>query len=327
MDYSDYFSKPRYDFYRATFDDMIVTGRPLPTWQELVESLADYFPLAHFEPDASPVAKQATKGIKVTVTARPLLRMCWGGSTFGDRVFVQSEGQSSHQVYEWLTDRFSGMYSCSRVDVCMDTVKPSMFPIMVDALSAFALEKKISVRNAGDWSTGDPNNKGKTLYVGAKRPSSFIRLYEKGKQLNSVANDWVRFEAEISPEKKAGKRYLAMLSPAMALHTIPWISSFLFSIGIKSHTDIQTISKEWKQSVMQKSLIHMVSQYKRHLREFAASLPAGSYDLGTALLAMADIHDAVGNQRGGLSLVSDNGLGVVSLNPYDDIFELCLNAA
>ena len=87
----------------------------------------------------------------------------------------------------------------------------------------FQLQKSLNMYNAGqfqngkrspliimvgDWVTKN-DKKGRTLYIGSRDNGLFLRIYEKGKQLQSDQHpNWVRVEAEI----KSVDRYIPHLT-------------------------------------------------------------------------------------------------------------------
>src|SRR5690606_24476732 len=89
-------------------------------------------------------------------------------------------------------------------------------------------KRPLTLETAGDWITeGSP--KGRTLYVGSRQSSAFVRIYEKGKQLRGAHPDqaekyspgWVRVEFEVKPQKQAGWEF-ATRSPIEVWGAAAW---------------------------------------------------------------------------------------------------------
>jgi DNA relaxase NicK len=53
-----------------------------------------------------------------------------------------------------------------------------------------------SVSQVGDWLT-DNSPKGRTLYIGSRKGSAMMRIYEKGKELGLSTSPWIRYELEL----------------------------------------------------------------------------------------------------------------------------------
>jgi len=54
---------------------------------------------------------------------------------------------------------------------------------------------KPSCSQAGNWI--EPDGRGRTFYIGRRENGKYMRVYEKGKQLNFSSSPWVRFELEL----------------------------------------------------------------------------------------------------------------------------------
>lgn len=331
MNYANFFASPRFDYYRATFDTKDITGFDLPTWEDCVYSVVDEFPLAIPQADAIPVNRRAEKGLTFTLDGQPLFRLCWGGSTFGDRIHWQASGNKAPFLASFLASRFKNQYSCSRVDVAYDSVHPGIFMFCTGLMREFALDQKINCRTDGDWLTGDALNKGRTLYLGRPektRDRPFVRLYEKGKEGHTNCLEWVRLEVEFNASKKADKRKLALLTPHQVAFASPWISSLMMAIGFKPSEPIQKIATVWQTPDNVRSLIHAAIQYKRVWRDLAESLADGESSIGKLLLDIADLHGEIGKLKSGInptglvneSLPTSKNLGITS-DPYLQLIE------
>ena len=160
-------------------------------------------------------------------------------------------------------------HSCSRVDCALDFMEgPELFPVLVDWLVNYAQNSnpKMTVDYRGDWSNA---SKGRTIYIGSRQSSVFIRLYEKGFQQISEGNldadpDWIRFEAEIKPEKKIGKIALSKLSPEQCFGCSRLLRDFVKMIS-GDKLEAVTVGKVRKMTDHDRSYTHLCYQYGRIL--------------------------------------------------------------
>lgn len=92
----------------------------------------------------------------------------------------------------------------TRADVCYDLERPGLWDWLIPIALDIADQLRLTVDHQGDWHRGI---KGRTLYIGSTRSASFLRIYEKGKQLRSMGIDdtapldLVRLEVQCRPEK------------------------------------------------------------------------------------------------------------------------------
>lgn len=93
----------------------------------------------------------------------------------------------------------------TRIDLCHDDFEGANFNPhkMFDAWheDKFTAErgnrKRPRLEKRGDWERGDEDNRGLTLYIGARTSGRLMRFYEKGKQLGDQSSPWCRAEIEL----------------------------------------------------------------------------------------------------------------------------------
>lgn len=92
--------------------------------------------------------------------------------------------------------------SLSRVDIAVDDFNSERFS--VDSFSQFYDDggfsfkkggRPVDIQTVGNWRR--PNGRGRTLYIGARASSKFLRVYEKGMHLGDSTSRWVRAELEL----------------------------------------------------------------------------------------------------------------------------------
>ena len=112
--------------------------------------------------------------------------------------------------------RWPSRHYVTRVDSALDMEHQGAWRTICKSCLDVARELRLSVSMAGDWRRGE-DEKGRTLYIGSRKSPTFVRAYEKGKQMAcqgvlDASPDWVRLEAVVRPEGEA--RYkVASLTP------------------------------------------------------------------------------------------------------------------
>jgi len=111
-------------------------------------------------------------------------------------VHVVSSGDYSGAIAEVLRQ---GRHRVTRADAAIDLVRAGAFNKLSKAMLRFALEKKLTITQIGDWERG----KSRTLYLGSRRSPVMWRLYEKGYKEGADPR-WVRLEVEVKPKGEKG---------------------------------------------------------------------------------------------------------------------------
>lgn len=135
-------------------------------------------------------------GAKVEIGALAL-----GGESQGGKWLLQITGKGCGVVEDWpsLRELLEGLgATITRLDLALDflegehTVDDAMD--MLEAGQFTSSGRTPSSMQMGDWHKGKD---GRTLYVGKSKNGKMLRVYEKGKQLQSVNSEWVRFEVQL----------------------------------------------------------------------------------------------------------------------------------
>lgn len=135
-------------------------------------------------------------GSKVEIGALAL-----GGESQGGKWLLQLTGKGCGVVEDWpsLRELLEGLgATITRLDLALDflegehTVDDAMD--MLEDGQFTSNGRTPSSMQMGDWHQGKT---GRTLYVGKAKNGKMLRVYEKGKQLQSVNSEWVRFEVQL----------------------------------------------------------------------------------------------------------------------------------
>jgi hypothetical protein len=181
-----------------------------------------------------------------------------------ERMMYRSTSDRASKGAQFIRECFPE-HQASRVDVAMDFDEgPDWFSTMADWLIDHANNSnpKMTLDFRGDWSNG---KKGRTLYVGTRKSAVYIRLYEKGvKELQegnlSASPDWVRFEAEIKPEKKAGKLMLSKMTPVECFGCSAILRSFADMVCGAQVSPVK-VTKVHRMKDHDRAFAHLAFQY------------------------------------------------------------------
>lgn len=186
----------------------------------------------------------------------------YGGTN--SRMMFRSTSDRAAKGSQFIRECFPD-HQASRVDVAMDFDEgPEWFSVMADWLIDYANNSnpKMSLDFRGDWANG---KNGRTLYVGSRKSAVYIRLYEKGvKEIQegnvAASPDWVRFEAEIKPEKKPGKIMLSKMTPVECFGCSGILQAFADMVGGAKVSPVK-ITKVHRMKDHDRALAHLAFQY------------------------------------------------------------------
>jgi phage replication initiation protein len=136
--------------------------------------------------------------------------VCHGGQNNTLLVKINATGlNNSRENWEVRLFRFletAIQPSITRLDLAHDIYNAPKFLIdyyltQYDKGGFTTYRQKPSISQAGNWLTFD--DKGRTLYIGKRTSGLYLRIYEKGLELQSVDNPtWLRLEAEIKSKDR-----------------------------------------------------------------------------------------------------------------------------
>jgi hypothetical protein len=181
-----------------------------------------------------------------------------------EKMMFRSTSDRAIQGSKFIRECFPD-HQVSRADVALDFNEgPDWFNdfsrLLIDMANDAKPKLKLDFR--GDWSAG---RDGRTLYIGSRKSAVYIRLYEKGiKEIQhgnvTAPRDWVRFEAEIKPEKLDGKLMLSKMTPEQCFGSSRLLvkcSELVFGAKVEP----VTVSKVRKMKDHDRSMAHLASQY------------------------------------------------------------------
>ena len=198
----------------------------------------------------------------------------YGGTN--DRMMFRSTSDRAEKGARFIRECFPE-HQVSRLDAAIDFDEgPDWFMTLADWLIEYANNSspRMTLDFRGDWSQG---RNGRTLYVGTRKSAVYIRLYEKGvKEIQegnvAASPDWVRFEAEIKPEKKPGKIALASMTPSECFGTAKILARFA-DVVCGAQVEPVKITKVHRMKDHDRAMAHLAHQYGDVLLEQMSLYP------------------------------------------------------
>lgn len=187
---------------------------------------------------------------------------------------LQFTGSDSTRGAE-IARRLFPSHSVTRLDVAIDACfSPSTSGLSTGVVLAacvdIAVSHQLSTTMLGDWSGRDQS--GRTLYIGSAKSALRARVYEKGRQPDTMPADpdWLRFELVYRPKGQALRQQAAILTPYDIAASFP-----AFHEIVKTYYhDLEDLAVPVQlsevinrhQTDVDRALEHMFFQYKKSLR-------------------------------------------------------------
>jgi hypothetical protein len=167
-----------------------------------------------------------TQGMELHAGDEVLCRAFWGGVNGEDTTHLGASGSRSPAFAAFLRSVFPS-HRVSRLDVAVDHDYSGAWSDLSGAALRLIKQRSLTSSTVGDW-LGE--KKGRTLYVGSRKSAAYMRIYEKGLQLN-MSPSWVRSELVLQPSKQADKARLATITPEAAWGAAAWSRAYIAAIS------------------------------------------------------------------------------------------------
>jgi DNA relaxase NicK len=259
--------RPKFDWYSASLDDPA---------QGVVQALLDNFQAASYRPARA--RNGYTDAAELTFGDTLFASVQWGGNP---GTYVSSTGSNAPAFAAFLRSLYP-VHRVSRADIAIDYDGPGTFDYLDAKLREHAKEYNLRTSLSGDWIDGQH---GRTLYLGSRSSPTFLRLYEKGKQLQlDDRPDWTRLELEVKPSNPLSKLHLASAKPAAFFGASKWSAKLATLLGSTPPERVFAGSVRVP-SDDERAFLFMLKQYGPLLERLADQLPGGLPAIGSHIQA------------------------------------------
>ena len=195
------------------------------------------------------------------------IRFRYGSTREGMHMSIATSGTDTVLLKDFLA-KYNITYVITRADIAADFL--GSFEKIYRACSNFRKRRGLKSQLAGDWEDGKA---GRTFYMGSRSSESFMRLYEKGKELQlkgyGAPDDLLRLELEFKPQKL--KRKMITDFDLMDILTSSPVAADLFTLVFKQ--PIKSGKFDYtRDDDSFKTLDHMINQYEHYILDVAARI-------------------------------------------------------
>lgn len=243
----------RFDWYQASV---------LQPYQAIMETISktDFYgdwvdakPLKNYGAAASFVVGTETR-----------FKIHYGGQNEEHGANVVASGGYAQVLADVLRENFPA-HRVSRLDSCEDYYHRDAYDYLRKMALKVAKANKVQCREIVK-PLADSDD-GRTLYVGSQTSPVSMRIYEKGKQLQSDS-EWVRAELQVRPQKNF-KALIASVGPADVWGMSKWSHEMGVKLGNKN---LQRVEAEvYQPSDHDRAYRFMLRQYHRVLQSMLES--------------------------------------------------------
>jgi hypothetical protein len=245
-------SAPRWDWYQASIPD-----RP----DRVIEAIASGLPFVEFRDQKG--QHGYAKRVDVLSGGELAAMVNFGGSNGAPNATASGDRAP---FFAELVRREFPHHSVTRCDSCYDFIDDATtFESLHAILYRIAMERNISTGLTGDY---ERKVKGRTYYLGSKKSPAFMRLYEKGIQMQStliaagapLLPEWLRAEMQVRPQGSR-KIQAAIVSPTDVWGYVRWGPSVADELlGASVARAAPVLSKD---TSFQQAMYSMMHQYGR----------------------------------------------------------------
>ena len=232
--------------------------------------------------DGPPVAFYAKNRVIVDGDGHRILSVRSGGQN--GKPFVECKGAASPVVAGELRAQFPD-HMPTRIDSALDLRSPQVFEQFHQIARQFQDRgTKLDIVGAPI----DNMDRGTTIYLGSRKGSAFVRIYQKGLKhaeemgltgdaIPDALRHWVRVELEVKPPKGPGRKSIRTLTPQGLWGCSPWVRRFAkAALSIDAERVTMT---ERRESNHERAMRHCAAQYGEHHLEQIERLGLDAYVL------------------------------------------------
>lgn len=244
----------RFDWYQASIPNV----HPEVVMEAI--SKADYYgdweqirPMKNYDAAAAFVVGNETR-----------FKINFGGQNEEHGPNVVGSGACAQVLADMVREHFPA-HRVSRLDSCEDYYHPDAYDYLRKMALKIGKEHRVQCREIVK-PLADSDD-GRTLYLGSQTSAVSMRIYEKGKQLQTDS-EWVRAELQVRPQKEQ-KSMMAMLGPTEVWGMSKWSHDMGVQMGKR---DLKRVDAQvYQQSDHDRAYRFMLKQYRRVLENMLAS--------------------------------------------------------
>lgn len=177
---------------------------------------------------------------------------------------VVGSGASAQVLADVVREHFP-MHRVSRLDSCEDYYHDDAYDYLRKVALKIGKQHRVQCREI--VKPLQDSDDGRTLYLGSQTSAVSMRIYEKGKQLQTDSQ-WVRAELQVRPQKDQ-KSMMAMLDPTEVWGLAKWSHEMAVQLG---NRDLKRVDAQvYQPSDHDRAYRFMLKQYRRVLESMLAS--------------------------------------------------------
>ena len=244
----------RFDWYQAS----IPNARPEVVMEAIAKS--DYYgdweqirPMKNYDAAAAFVVGNETK-----------FKIHYGGQNEEYGPNVVGSGACAQVLADVVRERFP-VHRVSRLDSCEDYYHRDAYDYLRKLALKIGKQHRVQCREIVKPLTDSDD--GRTLYLGSQTSAVSMRIYEKGKQMQTDT-EWVRAELQVRPQKDQ-KSLMAMLNPTEVWGLAKWSHEMGIQLGKR---DLKRVDAQvYQPSDHERAYRFMLKQYHRVLEAMLAT--------------------------------------------------------
>lgn len=244
----------RFDWYQASIPEV-----PPEAIMEVLSKLEFYGDWEKIRP-----MKNYDAAAAFVVGSETRFKINYGGQNEEYGANVIASGPCAQVLADTVRDRFPS-HRVSRLDSCEDYYHCDAYDYLRKVALKIGKTHRVQCREiVKPLSDSDD---GRTLYLGSQTSAVSMRIYEKGKQLQSDP-EWVRAELQIRPQKEQ-KSLIAHLNSTEVWGLAKWSHDMAVQLGKK---DLQRVDAQvYQPSDHDRAYRFMLKQYKKVFEQMLAS--------------------------------------------------------
>lgn len=188
----------------------------------------------------------------------------YGGQNEEHGPNVVGSGACAQVLADVVRDRFPA-HRVSRLDSCEDYYHRDAYDYLRKLALKIGKEHRVQCREIVKPLTDSDD--GRTLYLGSQTSAVSMRIYEKGKQMETDS-EWVRAELQVRPQKDQ-KALMAMLNPTQVWGVAKWSHEMGVQLGKKGLKRVD--AQVYQPSDHERAYRFMLKQYHRVLEAMLAN--------------------------------------------------------